>query len=122
MRTLPVEIAGSDPDLTMLLGGIAPLLVLGFRLSPIRVPRPLRSCPLLVLDRSFLPVRPCVVTGRHLFPVTRIVAGGHLLPVTWLIVSCIGASRFEVSRLRGSGVLVSYCIIVPGKVPGIVVP
>ena len=57
MRTLPVEIAG----LVMLVGGIA--LLLGFPLPPIRVHRPLLSCPLLVLGRSFLPVRPRVVAG-----------------------------------------------------------
>jgi hypothetical protein len=68
MRTLPVEIAG----LVMLVGGIA--LLLGFPLPPIRVHRRLLNCPLLVLGRSFLPDRPRVVAGWHLFPVASVVA------------------------------------------------
>ena len=77
MRTFPVEIAG----LVMLLGRIASLLLLG-RIAPllsfcrrsIRVRRPLLNCPLLVLDRSFLSVRPRVIPGCHLWLVARVVA------------------------------------------------
>lgn len=130
--TSPIQVA----DLAMLLRGI--VLLLRSCRSPIRIHRPLLSCPRLVRGRSFLPVRPwvvagwslylvgCIVVGWRLFPVLCIAAGWHLFPVTWLIVSRIEASPFEVSGLRASRLricsfLVSYsCVIVPGIAAGIV--
>jgi hypothetical protein len=130
---------GQIAGLMMLLGRIAPLLSLCRR--SIRVHRPLLNCPLLVLDRSFLSVRPRViawchlwlvayiVAGRHLSLVTWVVTGWHLSPVMWLIVSSVEISRLRAPRclraprLRISRFLVSYfCVGVRRIVPGIVVP